>query len=136
MNYAKELTMSAAVMVTAASLFVVASPASGKSRPIVVTAPSEVITRHVSYADLNLATAPGEKTLYRRVGGAVSDVCEEAVGGDNGSLEFRFSMHHCSGQAWDGARPQIVRAVQRARDIAATGSSNIVAAAITITISE
>ena len=126
--------MSAAVMVAAASLFVVASPAFG--RPIVVTAPSDVITRHVSYADLNLATAPGEKTLYRRVGGAVSDVCDEAVGGDNGSTEYRFSMHRCSGEAWDGARPQILRAVHRARDIASTGSSSIAAAAIVITIPE
>jgi hypothetical protein len=45
-------------------------------------------------------------------------------------------MHHCSGLAWDGARPQILRAVQRAREIAATGSSSIAAAAITITIPE
>jgi hypothetical protein len=58
------------------------------------------------------------------------------VGGNNGGTDYRFEMHRCSGLAWDGARPQILRAVQRAREIAATGSSSIAAAAITITIPE
>ncbi len=43
-------------------------------------------------------------------------------------------MKSCDTSAWGGARPQIARAVQRAREIAATGSSTIAAAAITIAV--
>jgi UrcA family protein len=120
--------------VTATGLLVVATPALGRNGPVFVTAPHEVVTRHVSYADLNLASAPGERTLERRVGSAVADLCNEATGGNDGGVQYKLSMISCSGEAWTSAQPQIDRAIQRAREIAATGSSSIAAAALTISL--
>lgn len=125
--------MCAAVAITAGGLFLVASPAAAK-RPIVVTGNPDLVVRHVSFADLNLASFAGENTLRHRVRGAVKDVCLEATGGNTGGAPYKINMVNCSASAWDGANPQIAAAVQRAREIAATGSSNIAAAAITISI--
>lgn len=133
MNYTKALIMCAAVGVTATGLLVLAPPALGKTaEPVYVIGSGEVVTRHISYADLNLASFAGETTLNRRVGSAVNDLCLDATGGNDGSTSFKYSMRRCSGGAWDQARPQITRAVQRAREIASTGSSSIVATALTI----
>jgi len=131
MTYDKTLSMVAAVGLIAAA----ASPALGKSTRIFVTAPSpDTVSRHITYADLNLASAAGERTLYRRVSHGVGDLCDEVIGGDDGSAASKFNGMACSGSAWSQARPQMDRAVQRARDIAATGSSPIAAAALTISI--
>jgi hypothetical protein len=43
-------------------------------------------------------------------------------------------MITCSNGAWNDARPQIARAVQRAQELASTGHSAIIAAALTISI--
>jgi len=132
MMYAKAFSISAAVALAATGL---ASPAAGKSTRIVVTAPpADLVVRHVSYADLNLASAAGERSLNGRVGYAVSDLCSEATGGNDGSFTAKRAMNRCSGSAWDQARPQMSLAVQRAHEIAATGTSNIAAAALTITL--
>jgi hypothetical protein len=45
-------------------------------------------------------------------------------------------MMKCDNRAWGEARPQIARAVQRAHDIASTGTSPIAAAAITISLAQ
>jgi UrcA family protein len=135
MNYVRAISLCAAIAVTSGGLFVVASPAFGRSGPILVTAPpEEIIVRHVSYADLNLAVPAGQKTLNRRVGSAVTGLCTEAMGGNDGSFAFRYSMITCSNGAWNDARPQIARAVQRAQELASTGHSAIIAAALTISI--
>jgi UrcA family protein len=128
MKHVRAISLCAAIAVT------VTTPAFGRSAPVFVTAPVDVVTRHISYADLNLASVPGERALQRRVGTAVTDLCLDATGGNDGSPQFKLSMIRCSGEAWSGARPQMARAVQRARDIAATGSSSIVAAALTISL--
>jgi UrcA family protein len=128
MKYPKAFSLCAAIAVTATT------PAFGRSPPVFVTAPADLVTRHISYADLNLASVSGERTLERRVGTAVSDLCLDATGGNDGSPKFKLSMIRCSGEAWNGARPQMARAVQRARDIAATGSSAIAATALTISL--
>lgn len=129
MTYRKLLSMSAAVALAAGGLVITAPSASAKDRPVLVVAPSDPApTRRVSYADLNLASVAGETTLNRRVRGAVSSVCREAVG----PSPALFANQACSKFAWAGARPQIARAVQRAHDIATTGSSTIAATAITI----
>ena len=131
MTYGKTLSMVAAVGLIAAS----ASPAWGKSARIFVTAPSpDTVSRHITYADLNLASAAGERTLYRRVSYGVSDLCDEILGSYDRSPSSKFNLMACTGSAWSQARPQMDRAVQRARDIAATGSSPIAAAALTISI--
>lgn len=132
MQWGKSLSMVAAVVLTGASVFAM-SPADAQSRydrtdtvygqRIDPDAP----TRFVSYRDLNLATLAGEKTLNGRVRGAVRDVCSEAVP----SSEFHI-VFSCKSSAWSGARPQIARAVMRAREIASTGTSAILPVAITL----
>ena len=130
MNYAKAIALCGAALTAAVAVGVAAFPvhAAGPRAVVVIANPDDYVTRHVSYADLNLASAPGERTLNRRVGSAVSDVCSEAVGGSSTGLQYR----DCTIGAWGRARPQVSLAVQRARDIAANGSSLIAAVAITI----
>jgi UrcA family protein len=127
MTYGKAFGLCAAV-----ATFVVASPATGA--PVYVIAPADVVTQHISYADLNLASAAGEQTLTNRVRSAVGNLCDEAVGGNNGGIEYGFNVHRCSTSAWGQARPQMALAVQRAREIASTGTSSITASALTITL--
>jgi UrcA family protein len=128
MTYSKILSMCAAIAVTAGGLTAMSPSASAKDRPVVVVAPSDVITRRVSYTDLNLAIRSDEKTLTRRVGSAVRWVCEEALGN---ARDFYAEMQ-CRDVSWDLARPQMKRAVQRAHDFAAAGSSPIAAEAIVL----
>ena len=134
MDYVKIYSFAAAVGITAAGMLIFAPPASG--RPILVTGEIQAVSRHVGYADLNLASAAGAMTLSHRVRGAVQDLCLDATGGDDGGFDFKTNMTRCSAHAWSDARPQIERAVERAHEIAATGSSSLAAAAITISTPE
>lgn len=128
MNYSKAIAMCGAVFVASAAVATIAVPAEAK-RPVVVKAPADTATRYVTYRDLNLASAEGEKMLNRRVGKAVTGVCYEINGP---SPDFHIQMS-CRGEAWRGARPQIARAVLRAQQIASTGQSLIAVSAITLT---
>ncbi len=131
MFQSKLLSMSATLAITAAGLAIVAeAPAVGQKAPFVVTAPraDDQLTQRVSYADLNLASVRGEKSLYRRVGSAVEIVCPEL----QVKIEMYAEAKRCRKFAWGGARPQIERAVTRAREIASTGKSSIAIAAIQI----
>jgi len=134
MKYVKALSISAAVVVTAAATFVPASPALGKTPRIVVDAPVDALARHIAYADLNLASPEGERTLSNRVESGVNGMCVDGAGGNDGSFLYKDYMMRCSGAAWRQARPQIALAVQRAHEIAATGTSGIAAAAVTISL--
>ena len=126
--YSKINILVASLAITGVGLTGIVPSAAAKQQKATVTAPGpDAPTRRVSYADLNLASLQGEKTLNRRVGYAVSSVCEESAG----RLEY-LEGSKCRNFAWSGARPQIERAVQRARDIALTGHSSIAAAAITL----
>jgi UrcA family protein len=116
--------------------FVVAQPAIANERPVVVVASPDIVTRRISYADLNLASSPGEATLNSRVGRGIKSLCLEATGGDDRSFLTNIARMKCSKTAWDQADPQIERAVQRARDIALTGASPIAAVALTIDLSK
>jgi len=138
MTYSKLLALGAAIAITGGGLILMAPPAFGKPAPVVVTAPAtgDVVTRHIGYADLNLAAPAGERTLTQRVGRAIETLCDEATGGTNGSVDFKRAMSRCGNSAWDQARPQIGLAVQRARDIASTGTSSIAAVAIRIALPE
>lgn len=135
MRYEKILSLGAAVAITAGGFILLVAPASARP-PVVVTGDADLVVRHVSYADLNLASATGEKILNRRVGGAVISVCNEATGGPGAGFGLGSMMARCKAAAWGGARPQIRLAVQRAREIAATGSSNIAAVAIVINVDQ
>lgn len=104
------------------SFVLVAGTALAAPRDITVTAPApdpDVRVERVSYKDLNLVLASDQKVLNGRVGDAVRNVCEP--------LETGFAPDHmfCKSTAWKGARPQIARAIERARQIAATGTTSI-----------
>ena len=103
-----------------------AAPSAAAQRDVTVRAhvPDDVLSEHVSYADLNLASAGDVKTLNSRVGNAVGRVCAP-------QYEV-FANMSCTSFAWKGARPQIDLAVQRAQDIAANGTSAIAPVAISI----
>lgn len=133
MRYSKVLSMAAALAITATGLFLVASPASGEPRLIVVS-PADVVTRHINYADLNLASAAGQARLVDRVRSAVGSLCDEAIGANDRTMRSQIAMNHCAKVAWSQAQPQISQTVLRLRDSASTGSSSMAAAAITIVI--
>ena len=125
----KLISMLAACAVTVAGIAIAAPAVAKQPKTVVVTAPdADIPTRRVSYRDLNLVTLAGERTLNRRVGQAVRSVCFESVGTE-AAFQLEFS---CRKESWDGARPQIARAIQRARDIAQNGYSAIAPVAITI----
>ena len=112
--------------------FAATSPASAKDRSVTVTATEgRVPVRFVSYRDLNLVNGKDERILVRRVRYAARDVCIESAP----SEPFRSTMFlSCRAEAWQGARPQIDRAIERAKDIAANGWSAIAPVAITISV--
>jgi UrcA family protein len=134
MEYNKILSACAAVAVTATSFVLVSTPLHAKSPIVVVVNPDDIVTRHISYADLNLASVAGERTLEHRVGSAIKSLCEEATGDSFTSLSRSYPK--CRTSAWGQARPQLANAAQRARDIALTGTSTIAAVAITIDLSK
>ena len=77
------------------------------AEPITVTA-ERLPTRTVSYADLNLASASGKAALYRRVSGAVRELCgSEAMRPGEEMTEQR----NCAAAARKSADPQIAAAV-------------------------
>lgn len=127
MDTAKLMSLWTAVAITAGT-FAASSPAFGQdSQMTTVTGRHpdvEYVTERVSYSDLNLALPAHEKKLVRRVKYAVNRVCPDYMG---------IIDRDCRSFAWNGAKPQIDRAVQRARDIAVNGFSAI--APVTITIS-
>jgi UrcA family protein len=135
MDYIKLLSACVAVGITGGSFAVIATPVHAKS-PVVVVANQDIVTRSISYTDLNLASSPGEVTLNRRVGGAIKSLCLEATGGGDFSFMPNLWSHKCRTSAWNQARPQIALAVQRSRDIALTGMSPIAAVAITIDLTK
>ena len=127
---------SAAVLsgVTASLLVASAAFAAVQDKPVVVYAgPNEnVRTEHVSYADLDLSQHKDAKKLNLRVAGAVTRVClfENSRPGlqDHG-------YYNCADDAWGQARPQIAQAVDRAKQLAMNGKTEIAEVAISINVS-
>ena len=117
--------------VAASLLIATAASAAQPEKPVVVYGePQEnVRSERVTYADVDLATATGERTLVRRVSGAVKRVCLYEPGLAE-AMDRGYRV--CADGAWDGARPQIAQAVTRAKEIAMTGKSSIAATAIRI----
>jgi UrcA family protein len=98
----------AAGFIGSALLIVAASPAHGQP-PVEVVAQKDVPTRIVPFGDLSLATKAGQRILFRRVGYAVREVCP-----DEDLAGAYYDSEHCKKFAWQGARPQISRAIDRA----------------------
>lgn len=129
MSFGRHCSLGAAVVLASGLTLAAAQPAAAKSKPIVVKAiPENVQTERVNFEDLNLVNKAGQRTLHRRVAGAVKLVC----GGPDTERASFFEGRRCQTVAWNGARPQIDRAVQRAHEIARNGSSTIPAVAIRI----
>lgn len=127
--------VSAAVLsgVTASLLISSAAFAAGQNAPVVVKAePLEnTRTEHVSYADLDLSQRKDEKKLNLRVTGAVKRVCLF----ENSRMGLQDSgYYNCADDAWGQARPQIAQAVDRAKQLAMTGTTSIAATAISINV--
>ena len=115
-----------------ASLLVAVPALAAQQGPVVVYAePDNVRIERVTYADLDLADRSDQKKLNLRVAGAVKRVC--LFENSRSGLQD-FGYYGCAGDAWDGAKPQIAKAVQRAKDIAMTGQSSIAATAIAINV--
>lgn len=127
-DLAKHLLAAAAAVLAAGSAVVIAAgPAQAKDITVYAEPIDDALTRRVSYADLDLASEQGQAKLNGRVSQAVSFVCSpfDARGADR-------SRASCKKVAWLGARPQITRATERARQLAATGTSSIAPVAIAI----
>ncbi|WP_114229066.1 MULTISPECIES: UrcA family protein [Sphingomonas] len=63
----------------------------------------------VSYADLQLASASGQRELRHRVDGAIASLCDSShfsISDPQGSLK-------CSNQAWTDVAPQLARLTPR-----------------------
>ena len=116
----------AAAVIVGAAGAALAQPPEGAT--VIGQRAEEGMSARVSYRDLNLASLAGEQTLNRRVGGAARFVCEPGPAALN---DRGFS--DCVTYAWKGAKPQIALAVQRAHEIAMTGTSSIPLVAIAVT---
>lgn len=127
-SFAKHLlAASAAVLAAGSAVLVTASPAHAKDVTVFAQPPEDTLSTRVIFADLKLTATAGQKVLHRRVSRAVRDVCAP--------LEQRgiASKHgECMDFAWSGARPQMAQAVERARQLAANGSSSIAPVAIAV----
>jgi UrcA family protein len=101
-----------------AGLFLLAAPAAAQPQEIVVTGKMkipegfEAVKRVVSLKGLDLATAAGAAELQRRVDRAVNNICATPP---PRTKQEKLDTKACSDFAWAGARPQIDRALQRAR---------------------
>jgi|SRR5947209_7295759 len=87
-------------------------------------------TQYVTFADLSLATRPGQKVLYHRVSDAVRQVCPRI--GDDG---VAYDTPGCMDTAWYGARPQINQAIARAQ-AGVTNSASPMAMTIAISATD
>jgi UrcA family protein len=91
--------------------------------PFVVTGQRAIVddagrlVRVVSFRGLDIASADGERTLMRRVRGAVNSVCAPA-----GNFVAETS---CRNYAWRGARPQLALALEQARTNPALASATL-----------
>lgn len=117
--------LSALVLITAglmnpASAWGQASPAQSEGPEVVVRGmlpDRDTVSRTVYIGDLNLATDQGVKEMEKRVANAVDWICEIP-----GAIAYygRAAEKPCRDEGWAGARVQMDRAVQAARD--STGS--------------
>jgi len=123
------LRLAAASGVTVAILTGAATAAQAQKAPVTVYAPADIHTARVGYADLNLADEVGQSILKARVSEAASKVCGVFLYQPRLSIEDRST---CVAGAVAGARPQVARAMERARQIAANGFTTLPAVAIRV----
>jgi UrcA family protein len=118
-------------LATLATSLLILAAAPANARDLTVIAEPTIdqqLSQRVSYSDLNLATAAGQKRLHSRVRSAVRTVCAPVDA--KGDLSAAFD---CSSFAWNGAKPQIEQAVTRAEQLAFNGTTTLAPVAIAIT---
>ena len=115
-----------ALLAASAAAAIAQPPEQKSARDVLVVAEEVQPTRHVTFADLNLASASGKRTLERRVRGAVDDVCGEALG----PSPIFYAKQACFSETWHEAKPQMARAFERARAMTTSGMAG--AAVITV----
>jgi UrcA family protein len=97
------------------SLYAISAPA--------VLASEEIVTRSVTYSDLDLASDAGQSALNRRLARAVNDVCGTPYIGDLNEVRH---VNKCRKEAWRGTRTQVALAVMSAkRRLASRDDTNI-----------
>lgn len=103
---------------TVASFVFLSPPAAAQPGVLYIQAipPSNMRFERVSYADLNLATRAGERVLDSRVTRAVEHVCLYDQNRWYGLSDPDYT--YCTFGAWRRARPQMMGAVYRARQLA------------------
>lgn len=80
-------------------------------RDVVVQATDPALVRRVTYGDLNLRVRPDQQILNLRINAAADDICTSVNDYYNDQMTcFRFAV--------SGARPQVRRAIERAKLIA------------------
>jgi UrcA family protein len=126
MKLGQFLAFGAAVAVTTGGIVTLAAPASAEQ---VVIHATEIPTKLVRFADLDLADRAGQRALKRRVSTAVYAVCE----GSESYATFQ-SDGFCRTAAWEKATPQIDAAIQRAQLAALQGLPDNSEKAIVITL--
>lgn len=114
----------------AASIVAVGSIGPALARePVVVTGrhiDPDFRTTTVDFADLNLASNRGQRSLTYRVRYAIETVC----GADsNRDLGVVIEAARCTDAAWTSARPKMHAAIDKAVSLAASGRSTDAAAA-------
>jgi len=114
MDTIKLLLGAAAVATTSGAMLLAAGPAHARDVTVVASIENDVPVARVTFADLDLAGAAGQKTMRSRVGSAVRTVCAPAY---DGTETTRYTA--CVNGAWDEARPQMAAAVARAGRLAA-----------------
>jgi len=106
-----------AVVATSALGLLASAPAHAQSDDIfVITAPrtADIPVRRVSYRDLNLTYAPHRVVLIHRVDRAVNQVCTASGFVVDISIKSWSERRACRDVAWNGARPQLAAAINRA----------------------
>jgi UrcA family protein len=94
--------------IAAASMLVSISPALAQTAPILIQGDAPTAT--VSYADLDIGSTAGRKTLEGRVARAASRLCLDNRRAPIGEL---VEQRHCFSTAMNGAELDIDRAVAR-----------------------
>ncbi len=82
-----------------------AIPAAGLAQQSATTVTAARDRAVVSYADLDIASALGQRLLKRRLAGAIEDVCGSFANVTEWSDERR--VKRCRGSAWESADRQL-----------------------------
>ncbi|MFL6733339.1 MAG: UrcA family protein [Sphingomicrobium sp.] len=131
MDARKTACLAASACVGILLVSVAAGPALGvpTSSPEIVVKPSADYARKwVSYSDLSLVNRADQRTLRTRISAAADEVCGPALGYSRFHDE---PQQYCVFDAVDAARPQLAKAIERAK-LQATGIAVGPPVAITI----